>query len=472
MARPHDKLRFALDRRVFLQAGLGTAGMAPGLARPLAATAGGKAKSVILFWLSGGASHIDTWDMKPDSPSEYRGPFRPVSTSVPGIQVCEHLPGLAKRMHQVALVRSLGMRKRDLTGDHHAGYYYNQTGHAPDTTFLTLGNNRKPEPTDWPSMACLAGRALPRQSPLPATIALPEKPGAPEFTRPGQFAARLGHLHDPFYLVADHPKPEDFSVPSLTLAGDLPTERLDHRQSLARALDALPRSLDGLGTDLDLQARRAYELLSSPKARSAFDLSGETKALKDRYGETVNGSSLLLARRLVEAGVPFVSVYWRGDLKKSDKLKCASGGGWDTHGNNFQCLKDWLLPEFDLGFSALLDDLESRGLLESTLVLVTSEMGRHPKIGDVRSGGVNGAGRDHWTHAMSVLMAGGGVRGGRVHGSTDRVGAYPSDKPCGPEDIAATVFTALGLKGPLMFNDRENRPTDFWPEGSPLEGIL
>jgi hypothetical protein len=471
MILPHDKLRFALDRRVFLQAGLGAAAF--GGAKPaLRANPEGKAKSVILFWLSGGASHIDTWDMKPEAAAEYRGPFRPVPTRVPGIQVCEHLPGLAQRMDRVALIRSLGMRKRDLTGDHHAGYYYNQTGHAPDVTFLTLGNNRKPEPTDWPSMACLAGRALPRRGPLPATIALPEKPGAPEFTRPGQFSARLGQLHDPFYLIADHPKPEEFSVPSMTLAGDLQPDRLDHRRGLARALDSLPRSIEKLGGELDLQSRRAYELLASAQARSAFDLSGESKALKDRYGTTVNGTSLLLARRLVEAGVPFVSVYWRGDLKRSDKLKCASGGGWDTHGNNFQCLKDWLLPEFDQAYSALLDDLESRGLLDSTLVLVTSEMGRHPKVGDVRSGGVSGAGRDHWTHAMSVLMAGGGVRGGQVYGSTDKVGGYPSDKPCGPEDIAATTFTALGLKGPLMFNDRENRPTDFWPEGRVLEGLL
>lgn len=471
MTLPHDKLRFALDRRVFLQAGLGATALA-GIKSPVLANPQGKAKSVILFWLSGGASHIDTWDMKPDAAVEYRGPFRPVPTRVPGIQVCEHLPALAQRMDRIALIRSLGMRKRDLTGDHHAGYYYNQTGHAPDVTFLTLGNNRKPEPTDWPSMACLAGRALPSRGPLPATIALPEKPGAPEFTRPGQFAARLGQLHDPFYLIADHPKPEEFSVPSMTLTGELQPERLDHRRGLARALDSLPRSIEKLGGDLDLQSRRAYELLASARARSAFDLSGESKALKDRYGTTVNGTSLLLARRLVEAGVPFVSVYWRGDLKRSDKLKCASGGGWDTHGNNFQCLKDWLLPEFDQAFSALLDDLESRGLLDSTLVLVTSEMGRHPKVGDVRSGGVSGAGRDHWTHAMSVMMAGGGVRGGQVYGSTDKVGGYPSDKPCGPEDIAATIFTSLGLKGPLMFNDRENRPTDFWPEGRVLEGVL
>ena len=471
MAYPHDKLRFALDRRVFLQASLGATGL--GLAnRPLGANAGGKAKSVILFWLSGGASHIDTWDMKPLAAAEYRGPFKPIATRVNGIQVCEHLPGLAKRMDKVALIRSVGMRKRDLTGDHHAGYYYNQTGHAPDSTFLTLGNNRKPEPTDWPSMACLAGRALPRRSPLPATIALPEKPGAPEFTRPGQFAARLGQLHDPFYLIADHPRPEEFSVPSMTLAGGLDVERLSGRRGLSGSLDLLPRAIDQLGSDLDLQTRRAYELLSSAKARSAFDLSGEAKELKDRYGSTVNGTSLLLARRLVEAGVPFVSVYWRGDLKQSDKLKCASGGGWDTHGNNFQCLKDWLLPEFDMAYSALLDDLEARGLLDSTLVLVSSEMGRHPKVGDIRSGGTSGAGRDHWTHAMSILMAGGGVKGGQVYGSTDKVGGYPSEKPCGPEDIAATTLAALGLKGPLMLNDRENRPTDFWPEGRILAEVL
>ncbi|RLS39641.1 MAG: DUF1501 domain-containing protein [Planctomycetota bacterium] len=472
MRDSHDRLRPILSRRIFLQAGMGLPAL--GLPASLAASpaTGGKAKSVILFWLSGGASHIDTWDMKPEAPAEYRGPFKPVATTVPGIQVCEHLPLLAARMKQVAVVRSVGMRKRDLTGDHHAGYYYNQTGHSPDVTFRTLGNNRKPEPTDWPSLACLAGHALPSRGPLPATVALPEKPGAPEFTRPGQFAGRLGNYHDPFYLLADHPRPEEFSVPSLSLSGELDAGRISSRRSLAASLDSLPRQFDRMGLGLDEQSRRAYALLASAPARRAFNLHDEPRALKDRYGSTANGMALLLARRMVEAGVPFVSVYWRGDLAVSDKLKCASGGGWDTHGNNFHCLKEWLLPEFDQAYSALLDDLEARGLLDSTLVLVTSEMGRNPKVGDVRSGGVSGAGRDHWTNAMSVLLAGGGVRGGQVYGSTDKVGGYPSDKPCGPEDIAATTLTALGLQAPLVFNDRENRPTDFWPDGRVLEGML
>ena len=207
-----------------------------------------------------------------------------------------------------------------------------------------------------------------------------------------------------------------------------------------RELDSAKREFDtyAVTRTWNAQQQRALSLLLSSSTTEAFDVTKEEPTLRERYGENVNGMSLLAARRLVEAGVPFITVFWRGDPDKLDK-KCASGGGWDTHGNNFNCLKDRLLPEFDKPFAALLDDLHQRGLLDSTLVMVSSEMGRKPRIGDPRSGGKNGAGRDHWTALMSVLMAGGGIRGGSVYGSSDPRAEYPLDNPVGPEDIARTV---------------------------------
>jgi uncharacterized protein (DUF1501 family) len=212
-------------------------------------------------------------------------------------------------------------------------------------------------------------------------------------------------------------------------------------------------------------------LLMASGTTEAFDLSTEPVSVRQRYGEGINGTSLLLARRLVEAGVPFVTVFWKGDEKAANERKCASGGGWDTHGNNFGCLKDDLLPQFDRGFSALVEDLADRGMLDETLLLVTSEMGRKPKIGDPRSGGVSGAGRDHWTHCLTDIMAGGGLRGGQTYGSSDRYGEYPSEKPLTPADITKTVYHAMGVTDLQAF-DAENRPYDLLAEGSVISDLF
>jgi hypothetical protein len=472
----HALLGGAVARRTFLVASsLGLAGLhLPGLvhAAPSAAPAG-RARSTILFWLSGGASHIDTWDMKPGAPAEYRGPFRPVATSAPGLRMCEHLPRLAQQAHHLAVVRSLGMHGRDLTGDHHAGYYYNLTGHAPDRTFLTLGNNRTPERSDWPFLGAVVGYKRPRHPYLPQVISLPEKPGAPTYTRPGQFAARLGLDHDPVYVLGNNDRPLDFVVPALSLHGDVDARRLASRRQLLREVDQAARTLDRTAptADYSRQQQRAFALLSAPQTRAAFDVAREPAAVRERYGSNVNGLSLLMARRLVEAGVPFVSVFWLGDERRSRQMRCESGGGWDTHGNNFGCLEHWLLPELDRCLSALLDDLHQRGLLSQTLVLVTSEMGRKPRIGDPRSGGVRGAGRDHWTKCMSALLAGGGIRGGQAYGTSDRVAAYPDDRPVAPEDIARTVYHAMGIDN-LEAVDREGRPFHLLPEGTPLRDLF
>ena len=428
------------------------------------------AKSTIMIWLSGGASHIDTWDMKPDALVEYRGVFKPVATSAPGIQLCEHLPYLGKQAHHLAIVRSLGDHRRG-TGDHHAGYYYNLTGHAPDRTFHQLLNARTPYPTDWPSMAAVTALKRPPHPFLPSAITLPQKEGAPEYTRPGQFAARLGIEYDPVFVDGSREKPLDFAVPALSLSGELTTERMQDRRTLLRSLDDAHRQAEesAVNRDYTVHQRKAFTLLASRQTKTAFDIRSEPEKVRERYGKGINSTSMLMARRLVEAGVPFVTVFWKED-KELDKL-CKSGGGWDTHGNNFNCLKDRLLPEFDRPFATLLDDLHQRGLLESTLVIVSSEMGRKPKIGDPRSGGVGGAGRDHWTACQSVLLAGGGIRGGQTFGTTDKRAEYPDQNPVAPEHIARTVFHSMGIDD-LHAIDREGRPFHLMEDGRALTELF
>ncbi len=466
----------ALDRRTFLVASVaGVAGYRfDGRVARAAAASGsplppppGAARSTILFFLCGGASHVDTWDLKPDAPSAYRTPFRPISTAADGIQLCEHLPMTAKVTDRMAIIRSVTDNGR-ATGDHHAGYYYNLTGHAPDQSFRIEGNDRRPQATDWPFMGSVVGSRRPPHPTLPQVISLPHKPSRLPFTRPGQFAGKLGMDHDPFYLNGNPETPLVFQAPSLTIDGEGGKARLADRRSLLDTLNTARREFDREAsmTRYTEQQEKAFSLLASAGTASAFDLSNEDPALCERYGNTINGTSLLMARRLVEAGVPFITVFWKEDRERL-AAKCRSAGGWDTHGNNFACLRDDLLPEFDRAYSALIEDLTDRGLLDQTLVVVSSEMGRKPLIGDRRSGGVAGAGRDHWTACQSILMAGGGIRGGQVYGSTDRFGEYPAEKPLSPADITRTVYHAMGVHD-LSAVDREGRPFNLLDEGRPL----
>ena len=465
---------YPIDRRAFLVAG-GLSFFGANLANIAAASEAPRsdkpiAKSAILIWLSGGASHIDTWDLKPNAPAEYRGPFRGAATTAPGVTLCEHLPLLAKQAHHLAIVRSLGDRGRG-TGDHHAGYYYNLTGHAPDRSFHRLLNTRTPYPTDWPAMSAVVAYKRPVHPSLPQTITLPQKEGAPEYTRPGQFAARLGLEYDPVFVDGSREHPLQFNVPALKLEGDISPDRLLDRHTLLASLDAAQRRSEhaqAIG-DYGKHQKKAFSLLTSRAAKNAFDIGTEPETVRAKYGPGINATSMLMARRLVEAGVPFVTVFWKGD-KELDTL-CKSGGGWDTHGNNFNCLKDRLLPEFDRPFAALLDDLHQRGLLGETLVLVSSEMGRKPKIGDPRSGGKGGAGRDHWTSCMSVLLAGGGIRGGQAYGASDKRAEFPADNVVGPEDIAQTVFHLMGIHD-LTAKDREGKPYHLMDEGSPIRSLF
>ena len=466
-----------MKRRSFLVAStVGFAGyrFGPGIAQAASLDGIAKgprkpAKSTILFFLCGGASQCDPWDMKADVPSAYRSAFRPVRTSADGIQLCEHLPLTAKVAHHLAIVRSV-TDGGEATGDHHAGYYYNLTGHVPDQTFRTQGNDRRPQPGDWPFMGSVVGSRRPAHEPLPTVITLPHMPSKLPYTRAGQFAGKLGIDHEPFYLNGDHDQPLQFQAPSLSLTGG-GKARLDERRILLETLDDARRDFEKITAmgQVDRLQEKAFSLLASASTASAFDLADEPVALRERYGQTINGMSLLMARRLVEAEVPFITVFWKED--PALHAKCKSAGGWDTHGNNFNCLKDDLLPEFDRAYSALIEDLHQRGLLEDTLVLVSSEMGRKPLIGDRRSGGVEGAGRDHWTACQSVLFAGGGVRGGQVYGETDRFGEYPAEKPLTPSDVTRTVYHAMGGDD-LAAIDREGRPFQLLDQGRALTELF
>lgn len=403
--------------------------------------------------------------MKPAAPVEYRGMFQPIETTAPGLRLSEHLPLLSKQAHHLALVNSVGATVN--TNDHHAGYYHNLTGHVPDQTFLSLGNNRTPFPDDWPFMGSVVASRRPVNPQLPNAITLPHMPSRKPYTRPGQFAAKLGIEHDPLYVNGSRENPLKFEAPALVLEGDATPERLVERHELLRTIDTARREFDQFAPSRlwGRHQQRAMSLLLSSQATEAFDVAQEPESVIERYGKSVNGMSLLLARRLAEAEVPFITVFWMGDDKLSKK--CKSAGSWDTHGNNFNCLKEDLLPEFDRGFSALIEDLAQRGLLEQTLVMVTSEMGRKPKIGDPRSGGIAGAGRDHWTHCLTDVLAGGGIRGGQVYGSSDKFGEYPFDLPCTPADVTKTVYHAMNITD-LEIYDAQGRPHNLLAEGQPL----
>lgn len=475
MSDPHWPHR-GLPRRDFLVASAtGLAGLSASASiLPAASTSGespsGTAKSTILFFLCGGISHIDTWDMKPKAPVEYRGEFQPIATSAPGITLCEHLPLLAQQAHHLTLINSVNGTVN--TNDHHAGYYHNLTGHAPDATFLSLGNNRTPFPDDWPYMGCVVAAKRPQQAGIPNVITLPWKPSQAPYTRPGQFAGKLGIQFDPLYVYGNRQKITEFKAPDLVLSSDVPSRRLFSRQELLTQFDTARRDLDRFSAvkDWNDQQNRAISLLGSSKALDAFDVARESPETLARYGDSVNSMSLLAARRLVEIGVPFITVFWSEEDEFVAK-KCYSGGGWDTHGNNFNCLKENLLPEFDRGFSALIEDLQQRGLLDSTLLMVTSEMGRTPKIGDVRSGGNVGAGRDHWTHCLTDVLVGGGLRGGQTYGTSDRLAEYPADRPVTPAHVAKTVYHAMGIED-LDAIDREGRPLNLLAEGEPLKELF
>jgi hypothetical protein len=435
-------------RREFLQVGfsgflgLETCGLMAGRARAgQRGPSRPRARSVILVFLTGGLSHLDSLDMKPDAPEGIRGSFRPISTAVAGIQVCEHLPGLAARADKLAIVRSLAHPYTNhLNATHEL-----LTGHPQPGAFFDKIASRD----DYPCYAAALDYVRPRSDGVPSGVMLPTFLMEGPLVWPGQHAGFLGPRHDPWQIRQDPSRP-GFRVDSLALPVGFSVERLAGREALlgqieerlhARTGDAA-RPSDPMGE----QRRRALSLLLSGRVGKAFDLAAEDPRTRDCYGRHHFGQSLLLARRLIEAGVPIVQANM-GRVQT-----------WDTHAANFVTLKERLLPPLDRGVSALLDDLAARGLLDETLVVVAGEFGRTPRIGASTGNNNTRDGRDHWSAVFSAALAGGGVRGGQVIGQSDRIGAYPASRPYAPADLAATIYQSLGVDPATEVRDRLDRP--------------
>jgi hypothetical protein len=425
-----------INRRQWLRLGsLGVMGLSlPQLLRADAETGAGKAplaQSCVLFLLHGGPSQLDIWDMKPGAPVEVRGEFKPIATRVTGMRIVEHLPRLARLADKFSIVRSM----THTALFHNAATYLVTTGQAPLRDFIEF----TPSENDFPHLGAQVALKRPGVRGVPAAVSLPDPVSDGPYTTPGQNGGFLGAAYAPF-IVQGNPNEDDFSVDSLADRPELRPHRLRDRGSLLRTID---RQLALLKTDrraeqLDRYRQRALTLLTSDATRQAFALSRETPRVRQRYGRHKYGQSLLLARRLVEAGVRLVTVYWGG--KVNNPLP-----HWDTHFNNNRRLKDELLPPFDQCFSAFLEDLDARGLLRSTLVVCMGEFGRTPRFGQFTGNGVNATGRDHWSRCYSLVVAGGPAGGGRVLGRSDRFAAYPASDPYTPQDLAASILHSLGI---------------------------
>src|SRR4051794_2116992 len=449
------------SRRELIRLGaIGLGGLTlPGLLRleraasAMPAAGNGRAKSAILLFLSGGPAHQDMWDMKPDAPEAVRGTFRPIETNVPGIAVCEHLPRMARIADRYAIVRSLTHPQ----ADHPAAAYRMMIGspiQRPSNEANTMSRLDRPHPG-----SALARVLGPTPTRVPPFVMLPEamQPNGPE--RGGQHAGFLGAAFDPYRINSD-PNLDDFNPGSLELPPDLTPHRLDDRRSLLGVLEAR-RGLPDCGdspAEFETQYSRAFDLITSPATRRAFDLDAETASDRDRYGRHVFGQSVLLARRMVEAGVRLVHVNWvRHDNGKG-------GQGYDTHSKHLEWARNQLLPPTDAAFTALVEDLDARGLLDETLVIMMGEFGRTPKFNDA-------GGRDHWPHCFSVVMAGGGIKGGQVLGSSDKIAAFPASDPVTPGDLIATLYHCLGVDPQTLIHDIQDRPYVL-ADGAPLHALL
>ncbi|CAN5896801.1 DUF1501 domain-containing protein [soil metagenome] len=449
----------ALTRRELIRVGaIGLGGLTlPGLLRlqqasGVGAPIKGKARSVILLFLSGGPAQMDMWDLKPKAPEEIRGTFRPIDTTVPGIQITEHMPRMAQVMDKCAIVRSMTHRQ----GNHPAAAYWMMVG-APmarpvrDSAFMS----REDRPHPGSALAKVLGPTVG----VPPFVMLPEamQPNGPE--RSGQHAGFLGAAYDPYRINSD-PNLPDYDPGAVAPPVGVSSERLVGRRGL---LDVVARQSEHLGDSAAVEAlnayhNRAFDLIASPEARRAFDIEAEPDSVRDRYGRHVFGQSVLLARRMVEAGVRLVHVNWvRRDGGKG-------GQGYDTHRDHLQWSRDQLLPPTDAAFASLIEDLDERGLLDETLVIMLGEFGRTPRFNQ-------NAGRDHWPHCFSLVMAGGGIKGGHVLGASDKIAAYPTADPATPADLLATLYQCLGVDPHMLIRDRLGRPFPI-AEGNPLHALL
>ena len=410
----------------------------------------GKARACIVVFNYGGPSHIDTFDLKPDAPAEIRGEFQPIPTNVPGVAISEHLPHLAKLADRYAIVRS--MHHRD--NDHAIGAYLALTGYSHPRSDV-LGIEPPASPQDLPSLGSVISKVRPADRSMFSYVTLGDLRHFGNHDSMGQNAGCLGRGYDPFVIPFVRPMNGLLDMSNITsVTAQVDAGQLGSRRQLLRAMtDAGPALEETAATrNLDGFTRRAFDLLSSLACRGAFDVAAEPRSIRDLYGRSPFGENCLLARRLVEAGVPMVTLYSFGNRD------------WDTHGQNFRNLKETLLPPTDRGLSALLADLDQRGLLDETLVIWMGDMGRTPRIN-------REAGRDHWSFCYSVVLAGAGIRGGQALGSSDRVAAYPATQPVHPADIAATIYHCLGIDPRTHVNDQQGRPLVV-SAGQPVPGLL
>jgi hypothetical protein len=407
-----------------------------------AAMDGGKAKACIVLFLMGGPPQHSTWDPKPNTPAEIRGEFKPIATNVPGIQVCELMPRLARHADKLCILRAISTNDNA----HSSSGYYMMTGepHQP----MNAENANPGPPNDWPNLGGIVQRLTRGKNSMPASVRLPHRIfNTDGSVWPGQDAGFLGRSADPWLFNCEPGSPA-YRVPQFSLAADMPLDRMEERRSLLHSVnqgfDTVARS--GLLGHYDGRTQQAFDMLLSPRSRRAFDLEQEPAAVRDWYGQSQFGQSVLLARRLIEAGVRLVQVNWyRGPNEPSDN-PC-----WDSHTKESERLKNVLVPPMDQAFAALLEDLAQRGMLDETLIVCMSEFGRSPKMNKA-------GGRDHWGHVFSAALAGGGIRGGQVYGASDKVGGQPQEGRVQPQDFTATVFACLGYRADTEIQDRQGRP--------------
>ncbi|MBD3676690.1 MAG: DUF1501 domain-containing protein [Planctomycetaceae bacterium] len=469
----------SLTRRTLLQAGsVSLLGLGTNHLHALeqANQFSGSAKSIIYIFLSGGLGQQDSFDMKPDAPDNIRGDFLPISTSTPGIHICEHLPLLAQRSQHWSLVRSL----THPYNEHSEGHHVMLTGRTQKPPTFQAN---KPTPQDWPCLASVIGDQFPPQNNLPPAVVLPEQlKHRTGRVIPGQFAGQMGSQRDPWFINASpynpvtygayptyefhHARGKEnnsklrFEAPNLSLPQDLSFRRVDRRMNLLGRLEQQTHTLDrdAATQSFDRYREGAISLLTDPRVRAAFDVTQADETIQDRYGRHSFGWSLLMARRLVAAGVRLVQV------------NLGNNETWDTHGNAFPHLKNFLFPPTDQAVSALLDDLAESGQLDETLIVMAGEFGRTPKVFGLPQH-YELPGRDHWGASQSVFLAGGGVVGGRVIGSTDRHGGQPTSDPQTPENLAATIYHTLGIPETAAWKDELGRPHHLY-YGKPIAGLM
>ena len=415
----------------------------------------GKAKSVIFIFLQGGPSHIDIWDPKPEAPAGIRGTFKAIESNVSGIRLSETMPRLARQMDKATLVRSLSYTPAGLF-NHTAAMYQMCTGYTPDKVSPS-GQLEPPSPADFPNIGSQIARIRPPDVSMLPFVMLPKPLNESSVYGKGGTAGFLGPAYDPYYMYQDPNKA--INLKDLTLRPEVSKERLQRRATLLEKVNKAMPEMEKTLSDyaLDKYYAKAFDLVLSGRARNAFDLTKEPKEMRDRYGRHTFGQSVLLARRLIEAGTRFVQVNWPARANGDPKVDA-----WDTHAANFGPLKNLHCPKLDSALSSLLEDLDARGLLDETLVIAVGEFGRSPKLGVSTSGNANAKdGRDHWPYCYTGLIAGAGIGRGAVYGKSDATGSAPTEKPVHPTQLLATAYHALGIDPGTMVLNLLDQPREL-----------